>query len=76
VQNGFLQISYTQWQDATDLVYVVEVSNDLKTWNSGPAYTQQISATPLDPTRQQVVVRDLTPVSGSPHRFIRVRVTH
>jgi len=76
MQNNFLQISYPRWKDAGDLTYVVEVSGDLQTWNSGPGYTQQISVTPIDATRDQVIEQDLISTSTVPRRFIRIRLTH
>ncbi len=75
LQGGFLQISYPRWKDASDLAYVVEVSNDLKTWNSGPSYTHQVSIIPIDTLREQVIERDQTPISGATRRFIRLNVT-
>ena len=73
-QNGFLQITYLRYTDASDLTYVVEVSGDLHQWNSGSGYTQQVSVTPIDASRQQVVERDLIPTTNAIQRFIRVRV--
>ena len=75
-QGGFLQISYPRWKDTGDLTYVVEVSGDLQNWNFGTNYTQLISVTPIDGTREQVVERDLIPITGAPRRFIHVRNTH
>ena len=74
LQNGCLQITYSQHTDASDLTYVVEVSGDLHQWNSGPGYTQPVSATPIDATRQQTVERDLIHIQNSGRRFIRVRI--
>ena len=73
-QNGFLQISYPRYTDASDLTYVVEVSGNLHQWNSGPGYTQQVSVTPIDASRQQVLERDLIPTTNAIQRFIRVRI--
>ena len=75
IQGNYLQISYPQWKDATDLTYVVEVSGDLITWNSGPGYTQQVSVNSLDATRQQIIQRDLIPITSAARRFIRVRIS-
>ena len=73
-QNGFLQISCPRYMDASDLTYLVEVSGDLRQWNSGPGYTQQVSVTPIDASRQQVVERDLIPTINAIPRFIRIRL--
>lgn len=72
---GALTLSFIRRHDITDLTYSVEVSSDLVTWQSGPSYTQELSVTALDAQRDQVVAADLTPVSGSVQRFIRLRVT-
>ena len=74
LQDGCLQITYSRYTDASDLTYVVEVSGDLHQWNSGSAYTQPVSVTPIDATRQQTVERDLIPIQNAGRRFIRVRV--
>ena len=76
VHNGSLQISYPRWKDAADLQYVVEVSGDLQTWNSGTDYTEEVSVTPIDDTREQVLERDLIPASNALRRFIRIRLIH
>ena len=72
---GSLTLSFIRRHDVTDLTYTVEVSSDLQTWTSGSGATQQVSVTALDAQRDQVVVRDLTPLSGTTRRFIRLRVT-
>ena len=75
-QNGYLQISFPRWKDAADLAYVVEVSGNLQNWYSGPDYTQQVSVTPIDATREHVTVSDLIPISDAMRRFIRVKIAH
>ena len=75
-QNGYLQITYPRWKDAGDLTYVVEVSSDLKYWYSGAGYTQSVSVTGIDATREQVIERDLIPTSSASRRFIRVKIMH
>jgi len=61
---------------AIDLTYIVEVSNDLNTWNSGAGYTTTLSVTtnPGNAT-QTVVVQSLSPINSSnPHTFMRLKV--
>ncbi len=74
---NYLTLTYTQVISATDITYTVQVSNDLQTWNSGPAYTTQISATNNpDGVTQSVTVQDLTPTGGgNPPQFMRLQVT-
>ena len=71
---GRLTLAFVRRNDIADLHYVVEVSGDLQTWNSGPDFTEEVSASPLDATREFVTVRDLTPMTGTRKRFIRLRV--
>jgi len=57
-----------------DLIYTVEVSGDLATWNSGATFTTETSVVPLDTDSDTVTVSDNAPVSSG-SRFIRVRVS-
>ena len=72
--SSYLALTYIKPKTATDLTYAVEVSADLLTWNSGSAYTTDVS-TVDGGTTQQVTIRDLTPATGAARRFIRLRVT-
>ena len=72
---GALTLTYVAPPGITDVTYIVEVSGDLVTWTSSSGATQVLSTTLLDATHQQVVVRDLTPMTGTARRFIRLRVT-
>lgn len=54
---------------ATDLQFIVEVSDDLVTWNSGPAYTTVVSS------GATLIVRDNVPLSSTTKRFMRLNVT-
>lgn len=74
IVGGYLQISYPRWKDAADLSYTVELSDDLQIWNSGVEHSLLLSVNSIDATRERVVERDLTPVSGSNFRYIRVRM--
>ena len=73
--NGYLTLTYVRLKNTTDLIYTPQVCTDLNTWQSGAAYTTQVSATDLDATRQQVVVRSNAPVAGSRAGFMRLSVT-
>ncbi len=73
--DGALTLTFLRRRDVTDLIYTVEVSGDMQTWESGPGRTQEVSVTPLDSQREQVVARDLTPMGGSQRRFIRLKVS-
>lgn len=71
--NGCLAITYTRLRNRFDFDYVVEVSGDLVTWNSGPDFTVETIVVPLDDLREQVTVRDALPTSAANRRFIRLR---
>jgi hypothetical protein len=79
-----LTLAFTRIPAATDLAYTVQVSSDLQTWFDGSTYastggaapnahTAEVSRDGLNP--ETVIVRDQTAISGTPHRFIRLRVT-
>jgi hypothetical protein len=73
---GFLTITYPRLKNRLDFDFVVEVSSDLVTWNSGPVHTLETSVSPLDATREQVTVRDLTSMNTSSRRFIRLKAIY
>lgn len=73
--NDYLTLSFIRRKNAPDLTHSVEVSSNLANWNSGAAYTTQISVVSLDDSREQVTVRDNTPLSNLTRRVMRVRVT-
>ena len=64
-------ITFTDIRALTDITYTVQVSSDMHTWNSGPAYCVRID----DVSTDQAVYRDLTAIQDAPHRFIRLMVT-
>jgi len=75
--NGsYLTLAYTQVILATNIIYTVEVSDDLQTWHSGPGYTGLVGVTNNpDGVTQTVVVQDITPMNGTKSHFIRLNVT-
>ncbi len=70
----FLAISFTKPNAVTDLTYVVEVSADLQTWDSGAAFTTLVSDV-VQGASHRLTIRDNAPQSANPQRFIRVRVS-
>lgn len=66
----FLTVSIPRngWRHAT---LEVEVSSDLRRWNSGPSHTATIAESP-----EEWIVRDLSPVSPvTPMRFLRLKAS-
>lgn len=73
--NGYLTLTYSRSKTPADITYIVEVSSDLKTWNSGLSYTFSPVVTMDTGFTQTVQVSDRTPVTSGTQRFIRMRVT-
>jgi DNA-binding beta-propeller fold protein YncE len=74
VSIGFLQISYIRLRAHSGLKFSPEVSVDLKTWQSGPSHTQDVSVSAMDATWERVVVKSLNPIQTTGRSFIRLRV--
>lgn len=72
--SNYLHFSYRQQPFAMDLIYTVQVSDYLITWNVGPSYTVFVSQSDNGDGTDQVIVRDLTATSNRPRRFTRVVV--
>ncbi|MDD5260987.1 MAG: autotransporter-associated beta strand repeat-containing protein, partial [Methylacidiphilales bacterium] len=73
--NNYLTLNYTQLNWVTEINYLVEVSSDLATWNSGPPYTALVSSLDNGDGTSTVVAQDLTPMNAATKRFIRLRIT-
>jgi uncharacterized repeat protein (TIGR03803 family) len=75
--NTYMTLTYKKLISASDISYVVEVSNDLVTWNSGDSVTASVGSSTANPDgiTQTVVIQDLTPMSNRTQRFIRLKVT-
>ena len=73
--SGYLAITFVRLKNAPGLTHTVEVSDNLTPWNSGSTYTTQVSVTSLDATREQITVRDKTPITGATRRMLRVRIS-
>lgn len=67
----YLTLTFTKIRALTDIVYTVQVSSDLITWNSGASYTVRMDNGSTD----QAVYRDLVAVGDASRRFIRLQVT-
>ncbi|MBE2287282.1 MAG: DUF4394 domain-containing protein [Prosthecobacter sp.] len=82
---GHLSLSFTRAAAANDLIYTVQVSDDLSVWQDGSVYSPYgdtpSNAFTTESTRTMqngnefITVRDNTPISTTAHRFIRLRVT-
>ncbi|MEQ1851354.1 MAG: hypothetical protein ABMA01_07155 [Chthoniobacteraceae bacterium] len=69
-----LGLIYVRRKDALDLVFEHEITEGLLTWRAAGVEVQTVSITDnLDGT-ETVVLRDTTPFSGNPKRFLRVKI--
>lgn len=69
-----LVLSFPRVKGVADLNYAVEVSQDLTSWYSGSAYTEEILT--IDRGETEIVkVQDRTPMSALERRFMRLRVS-
>ena len=67
---GYLQISIPRNPNANDITFLVEVSGELTTWQSGESHTVIVSN-----DSSLLVIRDATLFSETGRRFIRLVVT-
>jgi hypothetical protein len=73
ISNGHLSVTYFDPTAITDVTYIVEVSTDLQTWNSGPGYTAVVTTVP-GVGGNTITVQDTLPATNLKH-FMRLRVT-
>lgn len=74
VSGGYFTLSYTRSKAATDVAVVVEQSGDLFSWQSGPAYLQQVNCVDAGAV-QQITVGLVTPVNAQTKSFVRLKVS-
>jgi endonuclease/exonuclease/phosphatase family metal-dependent hydrolase len=73
----YMTLTYRKPKISSDLIYTVEVSNNLSTWFSGSTYTAIVSITDNpDGITQTVVVRDRTAMADQASRHMRLGVTN
>lgn len=73
VQEDVASLSYTRIKNAPDVVYIPEVSTDLKSWNSGADYICVSDVTDAGDI-QIITVQSLSPTSSNPRQYFRLRV--
>jgi hypothetical protein len=72
----YLQLSYPHRIGALDLIYTVEVSDDLKTWSSPGGAIQPLSVVPTgDGITETITVRIVAATENNPQKYARLRVT-
>ena len=83
--NQYLGIKFYRDTNATDITYTVEVSDDLTNWLQGCSYSGTNSTSSNANTTEfsritnlleVITVRDNTPVTDLPKRFIRTKVSY
>lgn len=73
ITNGHLALTYLAPAGMTDVSFIVEVSTDLNTWNTGSGYTQQTSSA-VGSTGTTLTYQDTLPTTTQKH-FMRLRVS-
>ncbi|MDF3058716.1 MAG: Inosine/uridine-preferring nucleoside hydrolase [Rariglobus sp.] len=68
-KDGHLTLTVARNPDASHLLFVPEVSDDLTTWSSGPDHVTTVEDTP-----SLLRAYDNQPLSASPRRFMRIRI--
>ncbi len=64
-------LSFTRPHALTDITYLVEVSTDLQTWNSGPGYAIRTD----DASTDLATFREVAAIEDTPIHFLRLHVT-
>ena len=67
--DDFMAMAIARSDSTQGVTFIVEVSDDLQVWESGPEHTEV-----MDDTESLLRVRDTTPVSETDERFIRLRI--
>jgi hypothetical protein len=73
ISNGHLALTYLAPAGMSDVTFIVEVSTDLSTWNSGSGYTEQ-TASSVGATGTSITYQDTLPTTTQKH-FMRLRVS-
>lgn len=73
IDSGHLTLTFARGSSRTDIDYLVEVSGNLAKWQSGPDFTEEVSASG-EGDWQEVTVRDRTPLAALDRRFIRLKI--
>jgi hypothetical protein len=73
IVNGHLSITYSVPTAITDINFIVEVSSNLVTWNTGTGYTTVVSNVTTS-SGHTITVQDTLPTTTQKH-FMRLRVT-
>ena len=71
-----LTLTYTRDPHAEGINCIVEVSDGLGSWQSGPGYGAEASRTPNPDGTETVVVWDVKPAKSSKSRFMRLKVAN
>ena len=72
---NYLTLSYYRSNSALDVTFLVEVSDDLQTWHSGPGATIEEGRMDILGVTTFIIVRDSTPINSGRKRFIRLKIT-
>ncbi len=67
----YLTLTFTDQSALTDITYNIEVSSDLRNWQSGALYTVRTD----NGMTNTATFRDLTAIQDAPRHFMRLTIT-
>jgi aryl-phospho-beta-D-glucosidase BglC (GH1 family) len=67
----YATLSFNRPRALTDITYLVQVSIDLRTWNSGPSHAIRTD----DASTDQATFREVAAMEDAPNQFLRLHVT-
>ena len=75
-RDGRMHVDIHKNMMATDVSFVVETSEDLASWSSSESMIREVSVPELGDQPDVVTYEAVSPVSSTPNRYVRVRVTY
>ena len=73
---GHLGVSFKEYAALTDLQFVVEVSDDMQAWFSGPSYVEQLNRSANSLDLETRFFRAVRSSEVSPFQVMRVRIVY
>ena len=76
VQENALEMTYIRRKAEVDVLYIPEVSTDLKTWAAGSIAFEEVQVISRDSITEWVTVKVKAPVDSRAKAFVRLKVQH
>ena len=71
---SYFTLEFRRRATLEDFQIIVEVSDNLRDWQSGPEVTTVLSVEPSGGEGERWIIRDNTPVEDRAFRFMRIRI--